>query len=138
MSAQNPQVFEPHLDLAMAGTLTEPEALKGLLRALYVTRRRYNDPDQVAGRKKIITPSGWAGDYEQTSSNTCQGRLGGVEFSSFWSVDSQKTRVEQGIAFLVPIVGTAVGDYPPIPLPADGATHWRFDSMGNQIPPGKP
>jgi len=122
----------------MAGTLTEPESLKGLLRALYVTRRRYNDPDQVAGRKRIVTPLGWAGDYEQTTPNTFDGRLGGVEFSNFWSIDSQKARVEQGIAFLAPIVGAAVGVYPPIAQPSGDATHWRFDTMGNQIPPGKP
>jgi hypothetical protein len=104
-----------------------------------VTRRRYNDPDQVAGRKRILTSHGWAGDYEQTSPNTYQGLLGGVGFSNYWTVDSQKARIEQGITFLTPIVGAAVGAYPPIGQPAaDGATHWREDSMGNQIPPGKP
>ena len=135
MSQAHPQVFEPHLDEILAGAVIEPAVLQGMLRSLLITRRRYNDPYQ-SGTPLYADPTNSAlPDQRNRQTSTYDGCLAGVPYSNRWTIASQKARVEQGIAFLTPIVGASVGDYPPITFEGDRG---RSDSMGNFIPLNKP
>lgn len=129
MSERDPQILEPHLDLILSGELAVRSSREHILRCLYVIRRRYNDPFQ-SGR-------GREGDIRNRQPETFPGMLRGFTYSQRWTEASQKARVEAGIAYLAPLVGDTVGDYPPIPYPA-GPGGDRIDQMGNFIPTGLP
>lgn len=143
MSAQYPQVLEPQLDGILAGTTTEPNALTALLRMLLVIRRRYNDPFQNGtlhyfdGLGLLPDGSSRPDARNDLSPSSYAGCLSGFVFSNYWTLASQKARVEAGIAFLTPLVGAAVGNYPPIAY-GPSAIGMSVDTMGNFIPAGMP
>jgi len=135
MSERHPQVFEPHLDEMLAGRMVERPGMESMLRNLLTVRRRYNDPYQSG--QPFWSDGSLQADPRTKPPSTHVGCLGGITFSHVWTIESQKARVEQGIAFLTPIVGAAVGDYPPI-VHRNSTTGKGVDALGNLVMPGKP
>jgi len=136
VSAQYPQVLEPFLDSIMDGTMTEASSRQSVLRQLLVIRRKYNDPYQC-GTPLYSDPTGsGAPDSRNPAPSTYPGCLAGYTYSQKWTQASQKARIEAAIAFLLPLVGAAVGSYPPIVVTNPNGN--RIDSMGNFIPSGAP